>query len=275
MLAQTISSKKTTAPISISSAAATRGEAARAPRRRARSSLVAVAVVGGNPRRQHTHFFLRLLGRAVGGNAPDDHQRPRPARPPVQILGVEGERRPELSAGRRRELEVRRHYANHGVLLRVELNRSADDARFLAEDAPPERVAQDDDPGRAEQPFFRKNRAAEPTVRRTANSPAQPDAGTLQWIADREREIARRRDRFGSDIGLPVFERGKQTRSRFVGVDFPGTTIFRILAGQRLAGGLDDAESAGVRADVPRRRRGRDKEESAAAAACGTRIGRR
>ena len=156
-----------------------RRDDARAP------SFVAVAVVGGNARRQQTHFFLRLPGRGVGGNAPHDHQRPRPARPPVQILGVEGERRPELSGGRGREFEVRRHDTNDRVRLCVELNRSADDAWFRAEDAPPEGVAQDDDPRRAEQPFFGKKRAAEPRVRLEDGEQLRrsPDAGDADRIA--------------------------------------------------------------------------------------------
>ncbi len=271
MLAQTISSKKSTAPISISSAGRDAGDELLVRRDDARApSFVAVAVVGGNARRQQTHFFFRLPGRGVGGNAPHDHQRPRPARPPVQILGVEGERRPELSAGRGRELEVRRHDANDRVRLCVELNRSADDARFRAEDAPPERVAQDDDPRRAEQPFFGKKRAAEPRVRLEDGEQLRrsPDARDADRIAgSREREIGAPvgGDRFQApDIGLPVFERrNRDAIQDTVGVDFPeDDDLLRIVVRQRVEDdGLDDAEERGVRADAEGERHERDQRE--------------
>ena len=77
------------------------------------------------------------------------------------IVWIEAERRPDVDVAAWRKIECRRHDADDGVRLRVELNRPADRTRRSAEVTRPERTAQDCNAIRAWLLFLRKKRPAE------------------------------------------------------------------------------------------------------------------
>src|SRR5207237_10865937 len=111
------------------------------------------------------HLALRLEQRDAARETADDVELPRLARPPVRVVGIETERRPDVDRAARRKIEVRRHDADDGVRLCVELNRAAEDARRPAEMPLPERAADDGDVVLARLAFFGGERAAEDRVR--------------------------------------------------------------------------------------------------------------
>ena len=130
MLAQTISSRKPTAPISTSSAgrdAATSCSCA-GTTRALQPALLSLNSVAIRAARTEISFCACLHRRAIG-QAADDGERSRAARAAVQILGIEGQRRPRVHRGRGRELKSWRHDADHGKRHGVELDGGADDVR--------------------------------------------------------------------------------------------------------------------------------------------------
>ena len=98
---------------------------------------------------------------APSASRADHGQRAGPARRAVDVLRIEGQRRPHLDVGRGRELESGRHHADHGERHGVELDGRADDARIGAEHARPEAVAEHDDAIGADHGFVGDEGAAE------------------------------------------------------------------------------------------------------------------
>ena len=133
-------------PSASAAPAATPTRAARAPRPPARSSL---RCCRGCRRRCAPPAGRPLLrarpGVALAATRPttinDRARRERPCR----SLGSKASGVQSCALGRGRKLECRRHHADDGVELGIELNRPADDVGLRAEHAPPERIAQDDD----------------------------------------------------------------------------------------------------------------------------------
>ena len=173
MLAHTMSSRNATAPISTSSAgrdAATSCSCA-ATTRALQPWLLsgwALAMRAG----QHAELLLRLRHRRAVGQPRHHRQRAGPARRAVDVLRIEGQRRPHLDGGRGRELESGRHHADHGERHGVELDRRADDARIGAEHARPEAVADHDDAVGSDHGLVGRRRCGRarrrPAARRTA-----------------------------------------------------------------------------------------------------------
>ena len=124
MLAQTISSRNPTAPISTINAgrdAPTSCSCAATTRafHPALLSLNSVAIALAST----ADFFLRLLRRDSAGHPADHRQRSRPPRSAVHVFRIERQRRPRFHVGAGREFERRRHHADDGVGHGVELDR--------------------------------------------------------------------------------------------------------------------------------------------------------
>ena len=264
MLAQTISSRNPTAPISTISAgrdALTSCSCAGTTRalQPALLSLNSAAMRLASS----ADFFLRLLRRRVLRHASDHRQRSRSARAAVHVFRIERQRRPHFHVGAGRELEHRRHHADHGERHRIELDRLADDFSIRAKHARPEAVAQHHDAVVADGGFFGHERAAEDgvgfehgeQVRRRAQ------AGHVLRIAGAlvaEVDVPVRRERFEAlRLALPVFVGRHRHRPLVaVGIDLPQhRDLLGILVRQRVEDdGLDDAEDGGVGADAERER---------------------
>ena len=122
------------------------------------------------PLRDERQIGLRLLDRDAGLEPPDGKQIARAARLP--IAGAERERHPKINRLRQgrvpaghdifgREAEVRRHDANHPVIVAAEVYALIEDVRIGAEAPRPQVVAENDDVTAARFFFLRLEVAAE------------------------------------------------------------------------------------------------------------------
>jgi len=177
----------------------------------------------------------------------------------VHVLGIEGQRRPRLDLGAGRELERRRHDADHREGDGIQLNGLADDVAIAAQHAGPEAVADDHDAVGAGDRFVRGKGAAEHRIalqhREQAGRGAQ--ARHVLRIAGplvREIDVAIRGERLQAlRLALPVFEgRDRDGSLVALGIDLPQHgDLLGILVRQRVQHHrLDHAEDGGVGANA-------------------------
>src|SRR5437773_9949145 len=96
-------------------------------------SRIAVGKCRGEPIGDERHLQPGLFQACARSEATDDAEGSRFSRSAVRVVRIETEWSPDVDRSARWKIEGRRHDADHGVWLRIELNRAPDHARRSAE----------------------------------------------------------------------------------------------------------------------------------------------